>query len=134
MPRAILILALWFAAAMPAAAPAPAQSGPRPIYDVVAVTIEPVAGRPGAVRVVAIGRAPTAGWTRPELRPRPVPNPIPEKLAFDFVAEPPPPDRFVAQVLTEIRAEYVIERLGPEIRVIEVQATRNRVEAPVKSS
>jgi hypothetical protein len=120
------------ARARPAAAQAP-PGPPQPVYDVVSVVVQPVSGTPGAVRVAALGRTRTGGWTTPRLVPRPVPNPMPGKLAFDFVAVPPRPDRFVTQVLTEVRAEIVIDRLGPEIRLIEVNAERNRVEAPVKA-
>jgi hypothetical protein len=120
----------WLGRARPARAQ---DRAPRLVYDVVSVTVEPVAGAQGAVRVAALGRTRTAGWTAPRLVPRPVPNPMPGKLAFDFLAEPPAPGRFVAEVLTEVRAEIVIERVGPEIRLIEVQAERNRAEAPVKS-
>ena len=66
--------------------------------------------KPPKLSIKADGEVPTGGWSAGELVPRVYVQPPPDGIYdFDFVAEPPPPDRVVTQAFTPISAEKVLE-------------------------
>jgi hypothetical protein len=73
------------------------------------------------LQVDALGRVPTGGWVNPQLiGVQYVVAPPSGIWDISFVAEPPPFDTFVTQVVTEVRPEPLRLPLTPDLRGVRV--------------
>lgn len=86
--------------------------------------------KPPKLSIGASGRVPTAGWSAPELVPFVYVQSPPDGIYdFDFVAQPPPPDNIVAQVVSSISASLVLEKIPSGLRGVRIHAASNKKEA-----
>jgi hypothetical protein len=116
---AMRLVAVLFAcvAAVPQAAAA------QDVVLVQHVTGVSIARAGGALLVTAGGTVPIAGFTKPQLRPRPDLVAVAGGYVLDFVATPPPRGSAVAQVETRIVVTVRIEPAEAEnIRFVQVRA------------
>jgi hypothetical protein len=108
------------------------QEKPAPVLvrEVTAVEITYEKSNPPNLLVSAKGRVATAGYTNPRLdRVVYVAPPADGVQDLNFYADPPPPGRVVAQVLSEIEAPVLrIERVPDWVKGVRVRAQTNTME------
>ena len=94
------------------------------------VEIALLKSKPPKLSIKADGEVPTGGWSAGELVPLVYVQAPPDGIYdFDFVAEPPPPDRVVTQAFTPISAEKILEKVPKGFRGARIHAASNQIEA-----
>lgn len=81
----------------------------------------------GSIRIVCAGEVSSAGWVAAELRPQQLLGDN-EMLTLDFVAVAP--DNPTAQMIEEIRAEYIVFELDG-LQGVAVRSRTNAMSVPL---
>jgi hypothetical protein len=90
---------------------------------------------PPKLSIKASGRVSTAGWSAPELVPYVYVQAPPDGIYdFGFVAQPPPPERIVAQVVSPISPSLVLEKMPAGLLGVRIHAASNIKEALLEGS
>jgi len=110
----------------PALAQAETAARPLRVAEVVSVKIERLKeGEKNTHRIVAVGKVPTAGWTRATLRPIRERHPNNAVAGFELVAVPP--KKGAAQAVSEITAT-LDTTIGAVQHTVIVRGTKKSVE------
>jgi hypothetical protein len=111
------------------------EARPPSVYRVLKVDVQQVSRDPISYAITAFGEVATSGWTTPRLLqlipvdPHVGPRSI---IGFRFVADPPPPDRRVSQMVQPVMAHIVAETGGP-LQEVTVHAASNSLKWPPQS-
>ena len=126
MPIMLRFAAIALFALAPALAQAETAARPQRVAEVVSVKIERLMeGEKNTHRIVAVGKVPTAGWTRATLRPIRERHPNNAVAGFELVAVPP--KKGAAQAVSEITAT-LDTTIGAVQHTLIVRGTKKSVE------
>jgi len=126
MPIMLRFAAIALFALAPALAEAETAARPQRVAEVVSVKIERLKeGEKNTHRIVAVGKVPTAGWTRATLRPIRERHPNNAVAGFELVAVPP--KKGAAQAVSEITAT-LDTTIGAVQHTLIVRGTKKSVE------
>jgi hypothetical protein len=100
------------------------------ILSVESVVTHLICGKEKALIILAIGTAPTPGWTKPELSPWVYITP-PQDGIYDFSFIATPPSGIVTQVIVPIVGVGVFPNLPSWVKGVRIHASTNSKEARI---
>jgi hypothetical protein len=107
----------------------------RKIAEITDVTLTILRTDPPTLHISARGRAPTSGWSNPQLDPYVyITFPADGVQEFDFDAQPPPNGAIVMPVFTPLEASISIQPVPKEWKGVRVHATLNSMETKIEEA